>query len=83
MRKVIIAAPSIDGKVNVWHASALAETSKMGVNFGVNFIAIYMSFDSLLQRARNDIFKLAYESQVDDLIFIDSDIDWNPQDLFR
>lgn len=83
MKTIIIAAPSIDGKVSVWHATALSETAKLGVQLGVNVVAIYMSFDSLLQRARNDIFKLAYENKVDDLIFIDADIDWNPQDVFK
>lgn len=83
MRNVMIAAPSYDGKVSVWHASALSETAKIGLTKNINIIAIYMSFDALVQRARNDIFKLAYDTKVDDLIFIDTDVDWNPNDVFR
>jgi len=83
MRNVLVAAPSYDGKVNVWHATALAETSKIGLTRGVNVIAIYMSYDALVQRARNDIFKIAYDSPIDDLVFIDCDVDWNPEDFFR
>jgi hypothetical protein len=83
MRKVLISAPSYDGKVNVWHATALAETSKIGLSRGINVVAVYMSYDALVQRARNDIFQMAYESEVDDLVFIDCDVDWNPEDLFR
>lgn len=82
-RTVLVAAPSYDGKVSVWHTAALTETCKIGLAKGINVISIYMSFDALVQRARNDIFKLAKDSGVDDLVFIDTDQDWNPDDFFR
>lgn len=83
MRTVLVAAPSYDGKVNVWHATALAETSKIGLANGINVLAIYMSYDALVQRARNDIFKMAHDSNIDDLVFIDCDVDWAPADFFK
>lgn len=83
MRKVMIAAPSYDGTITVWHASSLSETCKLGLAHGVNVFAIYMSYDSLVQRARNDIIQLALEQDVDDLVFIDCDVDWTPADFFK
>ena len=83
LRTVLLAAPSYDGTINVWHATALAETCKIGLTKNINVIPVYMSYDSLVQRARNDIFKLAIDMQVDDLFFVDSDQDWNPADFFR
>lgn len=83
MRVVLVAAPSYDGKVNVWHATALAETCKIGLTKNINVVATYMSYDALVQRARNDIFKLAHDSTIDDLVFIDCDVDWQPQDFFK
>jgi hypothetical protein len=83
MRNVLVAAPSYDGKVNVWHAAALSETCKIGLTKGINVMAVYMSYDAPVQRSRNDIFKLAHDSQIDDLVFIDCDVDWNPPDFFR
>lgn len=83
MRLVLVAAPSYDGRVNVWHATALAETAKIGLTRGINVLSVYMSYDALVQRARNDIFKMAYDSGVDDLFFIDCDVDWMPSDFFR
>jgi hypothetical protein len=83
MRQVLVAAPSYDGKVNVWHATALNETSKIGLTKDINVSAVYMSYDALVQRARNDIFKLAHDAQIDDLVFIDCDVDWNPHDFFK
>lgn len=83
MRNVMLAAPSHDGKVDVWHAAALGETCKLGLINNINVFTIYMSYDALVQRARNDIIKMAYDSNVDDLVFIDCDQDWNPEDFFR
>jgi len=83
MRVVLLSAPSHDGSVNVWHAAALAETCKIGLSRNINVIPVYMSYDSLVQRARNDIFKLAIDMEVDDLFFVDTDQDWNPADFFR
>lgn len=83
MRTVLVSAPSYDGKVNVWHATALAETAKIGLTRGINVVAVYMSYDALVQRARNDIFKLAHDSDIDDLVFIDCDVDWQPADFFK
>lgn len=82
-KTVLLSAPSHDGKVNVWHATALAETCKVGLSKGINVIPIYMSYDSLVQRARNDIVALALEHKIDDLVFIDCDQDWKSQDFFR
>ena len=83
MRNVMIAAPSYDGTITVWHASALSETCKLGLAKNINVFCIYMSYDALVQRARNDIVQLALDSNVDDLIFIDTDVDWKPEDFFK
>lgn len=83
IRTVMVAAPSYDGKVSAWHASALVETCKIGLANRINIAPIYMSYDALVQRARNDIFKLAVDLNVDDLVFIDCDVDWNPMDFFK
>ena len=79
----MIAAPSYDGTITVWHASALSETCKAGLAKDINVYCIYMSYDSLVQRARNDIAQLALDQGVDDLVFIDCDVDWTPEDFFK
>lgn len=82
-RIVMIGTPSYDGKISAWHASAIVETCKIGIVNNINILPIYMSYDALVQRARNDIVKLAIDNNVDDLVFIDSDIDWSPLDFFK
>jgi len=83
MRNVMIAAPAYDGTITVWHASSLSETCKLGLTQNINIFCIYMSYDALVQRARNDIVQLALESNVDDLVFVDSDVDWKPEDFIK
>jgi glycosyltransferase involved in cell wall biosynthesis len=44
---------------------------------------MWVSFDALIQRARNDTIHLALEGEFDDLIWIDSDIEWQPEWFFK
>lgn len=82
MRRVFIATPCYDGKVDVWYANSLLQTERLAAAENVEIIPIYMSYDSLVQRARNDCLQLALEMQCDDIVWIDADIEWNPQWFF-
>ena len=81
MRKVLIGTPAHDGRVDVWYANSLVNTIKLAKDVTID--PIYMSYDSLVQRARNDLVRLALEGGYDDLIFIDSDQEWSPQWVFK
>lgn len=83
LRKVLIGTPTYDGKIIVQFADSLLQSVIMGYPKGYHLAPVYMANDSLVQRARNDLFKLAVENDVDDLLFIDADLQWNPNDLFR
>ena len=79
MKRVLVATPSYDGKVDVWYASALHQTTLIGVEAGVYFHPVFMSYDALIQRSRNDLVALAVEQAFDGLLWIDADIEWAPQ----
>ena len=83
MRKVMIGTPCYDGKIDVWYANALMNTIKMGIARDVEITPMWVSFDALLQRARNDTIHVALEANVDDLVWIDSDIEWQPEQFFK
>ena len=83
MRKVIIGTPAHDGRLDVWYTNSLINTIKLSMAKGIDIIPVYLSYDSLVQRARNDIVRLAVEEQFDDLIFIDSDVEWDPNWIFK
>jgi len=83
MRKVLIGTPSYDGRIDVWFANSLIQTVKMAEKKGIFVHAIYTSYDSLVQRARNSLIKLAIDGGYDDLFFIDSDTEWEPEWFFN
>jgi glycosyltransferase involved in cell wall biosynthesis len=83
-RRVIIATPvAADGSVSIYYVDSLIASFRLAVSHDVELYPIFMANDVLIQRARNDLIALAIESQVDDLVWIDSDIQWHPEWLFR
>jgi glycosyltransferase involved in cell wall biosynthesis len=83
MKKVLIGTPSYDGRIDTWFADSLVRTVKESISKNIRVDAIYPSYDSLVQRARNDLFRMALEGQYDTLFFIDSDTEWEPEWFFR
>jgi glycosyltransferase involved in cell wall biosynthesis len=83
MRRVLIGTPSYDGRIDVWFANSLIATVKEAEKKGIFVHAIYTSYDSLIQRARNSLIKLALDGKYDDILFIDSDTEWEPEWFFR
>lgn len=79
MKRVLIATPSYDGKVDVWYASALHRTTLLGAEEGIYFHPVFMSYDALIQRSRNDLVALAVEEGFDGILWIDADIEWAPR----
>ena len=79
----MIGTPAFDGRIDVWFANSLVNTVKLAMQRQVDIRPIYMSYDSLVQRARNDLVRLAVEEDFDDLIFIDSDEEWDPEWIFK
>lgn len=77
----MIGTPCYDGKVDCLFADSLVNTLKAAS--GVSIFPVYMPYEALIQRARNDLLKIAVETGVDDLLFIDSDQAWRPEWFFR
>ena len=83
MKKVLIGTPSYDGRIDTWFADSLVRTVKQADPKQINIHAIYPSYDSLIQRARNDLVRMAMDGGYDTLFFIDSDVEWEPEWFFR
>lgn len=79
----MIGTPCYDGNVSVEYLHALIGTIALGSAQDVQVLPVHVSFDALIQRARNDLFRYAVESDVTDLVFIDADQAWVPMDVFR
>ena len=82
-KKVLIATPSYDGKLDVYYIDSLLNTLSTAEKNNVEVYPLFICYDSLIQRARNDLFKLAHSNDIDTLFFIDGDVGWNPQDFYK
>ncbi len=79
----MIGTPCYDGRLDVWYTNSLCNTIKQSYAHDVEILPMWISFDALLQRARNDTINEALKAEVDDLIWIDSDIEWKPEEFFK
>jgi glycosyltransferase involved in cell wall biosynthesis len=82
-KKVMIATPSMYGDLCVEYVYSLVETIKLSYSNGVNVYPVFVSHDALIQRVRNDLISIAINCKVDDIIFIDSDMEWDPNWIFE
>lgn len=55
--KVLIGTPSYDGKLDIYYVDSLLNTLAQSEQHGVEVYPLFMCYDSLVQRARNDLFK--------------------------
>lgn len=83
MRKVIIATPAHDGRVNAEYAYSLAETVRMAALIGIDARILILPGEAIIQKARSELVRDALGAGVDDLIFIDSDQEWRPEWVLR
>jgi len=79
----MIGTPCYSGQVDVWYTNSLVNTIKQSYAHNIAITPMWVSFDALIQRARNDTVHLALEGKFDDLIWIDSDIEWEPEWFFK
>lgn len=83
MTKLFIATPAFDGKVNVSYACSLAETRHYMAVHAIECVIRIHTSGSLLVRERNDLIKAFLETDCSHMLFVDSDISWNPRDVQR
>jgi hypothetical protein len=75
----IIATPCYDGKLDVLYVNSLLETLRKVPDI----IPIWLLNESIVQKARNELFRIAYESKADSVLWIDADETWTPDDVER
>jgi len=83
MKKVLIATPCLDGKVDAWFVNSLYESTKLGLKNNVMFQPVFRANESIRPIARNELLNLAYQEQYDAMVFIDDDEEWNPEILLE
>ena len=74
--KVLIATPAHDGRLDVWYTTSLVNSVRIAQENGIFLHPVFMSYDALVQRARNDLFRLGLD--YDAVVWIDADLEWHP-----
>ena len=82
-RSVFIALPAYDFKVSLKLAVSLARFTQVAGQHGINVHIGSICGCSVVSRARNLLVKDMLESNATDLLFIDSDINFEPEHIFR
>lgn len=77
-RRVLIGTPAYDGRLDAYYVSSLLQTMKL-VGDSLDLEYFFLPREAIIQCARNEIIAYALRNNFDDLIFIDSDIQWKPE----
>jgi hypothetical protein len=80
---IFVAVPAYDGKVTVETARSLLNEQMVAAGAGVEFKAVFLPGCSLITHARNQMAQDFLDSEADRLVFIDSDVSWEPGNLIR
>jgi hypothetical protein len=82
-RSIFIALPAYDFKVSLKLAISLARVAQMAPSHGVDIQIGSICGCSVVSRARNLLVRDMIDSECTDLLFIDSDINFEPNAVFR
>lgn len=82
-RKLFVALPAYDFKVSLKLAVSLARLAQMSPQHGIEINIGSICGCSVVSRARNLLVKDFLESNCTDLMFIDADINFEPDDVLR
>jgi len=83
MKKVLIATPCLDQKVDAYFVHSLCESIKLGLKHDLDIKCVFLANESILPMARNELFNLAYHDNYDIMVFIDDDELWKPEGLIE
>ena len=82
-RKLMIAIPCYDGKVNIRTAFAIAELVPKLDKMGVRLSLVHLSGCSIITKARNKLVRNFMESDCTDFLFVDADVVINTDAVTR
>jgi glycosyltransferase involved in cell wall biosynthesis len=80
-RKLFIATPMYGGQCNGIYTRSICDLTALCVKYGIEVRSYFLFNESLITRARNYCVDEFLRSDAEHLLFIDSDIGFNPQDV--
>lgn len=83
MKNILIATPCLYQKVDAYYTHSLCESIKLGLKHDLDIRAVFLSSESILPIARNELLNLAYKKKYDSMVFIDDDECWDEKALIE
>jgi hypothetical protein len=83
MKRILIATPALDQKVDCYYVHSLCESIKLGARHNLEINAVFLANESILPMARNELFYLAVTQNYDAMVFIDDDEKWDAEHLIE
>lgn len=83
LRKIMVATPSLSGVVTSWFLDSMVRSIKLCAASGIDVCPVVLINESILPMARNELFEVAYQADVESMVFIDSDQAWEPSALLE
>lgn len=83
MRRVLIGTPAHAGTLEARYVFSLTQTIRAGIKALIDIEERFICYGSILQTVRNDLVWHALDRGFDDLVFIDADQDWKPEDFLK
>ena len=83
MKKILIATPCLDQKVDAYFVHSLCESIKLGLKNNLDIRCVFLANESILPMARNELFALAHNEDYDVMVFIDDDEYWDKETLIE
>lgn len=83
MKKVLIATPCLDQKVDAYFVHSLCESIKLGLKNDLDIKCVFLANESILPMARNELLALGVKENYDTVVFIDDDEYWDAEYLIE
>lgn len=82
-RKLMVAIPAYDGKLNIQSAFELPRLALMANKYGFEIQLVHLSGCSIITRARNSLVNQFMTSDCTEMLFVDADIRFKAEDVLR
>ena len=80
---VLLTPADLTHKVDVYYHHAVIDTVKLCARHGINVVPLTWPGEALVQHARNALAKMAIQSNIEQVFWVDADQEWRAEEFLR